>query len=397
MAGAEAYVATVIPALRAAGHVVALACETDCPADREPIAPEGVTSWCAEALGLDRMVVEMQKWQPDVLYTNGLSDPALEARLLEVAPAAFFAHGFYGTCISGAKSFKAPVGRPCNRRFGWPCLLHYFPHRCGGLSPITMLRDYLVQGRRLALARRYAAILTPSRRMETEYLKHGIPRERVHRVPLCVEERGTAISPPVGSAFVHPDARSHIVFVGRMTLLKGGHMLLRALPEIRSTLGWSLRVTLAGDGPTRRALEGEAAGLCARHDGLEIAFTGWLSPRDRDTLLDRSELLVVPSIWPDPFPLVGIEAARRGVPAAAFAVGGIPDWLESGRNGFLASADPPTSHGLAVAVVNCLRDPETLVRLRRGAMEMAGRWSVVGHLAALEPILASIARRSTTR
>ena len=397
LAGAEAYITAVIPALRTAGHAVALAFEEDRPAGSQPIAPELPTALCVSELGPDRVIDELRQWQPDVLYVQGLQSPALEARFLEIAPAALLTHGFYGTCISGAKSFKAPVGRPCDRRFGWPCLLHYFPHRCGGLSPITMLRDYRLQGRRLALVRRYNAILTPSRRMETEYLTHGIPRERVHRVPLCVQEAGEAISPPVGSGVVRSDNRRHVVFLGRMTVLKGGHMLLRALPEIRSRLSQDLRVTFAGDGPTRPALEEEAARLRARHDALEITFTGWLSPRDRDSLLDRSDLLVVPSVWPDPFPLVGIEAARRGVPAAAFAVGGIPDWLESGRNGFLAPADPPTSHALAVAVANCLGNPETFARLRMGAVEMARRWSVAAHLAALEPILASIARRTTAR
>ena len=48
-------------------------------------------------------------WHPDVIYAHGLTDPAIEARTLEVAPAVFFAHNYYGTCISGAKTFKYPV------------------------------------------------------------------------------------------------------------------------------------------------------------------------------------------------------------------------------------------------------------------------------------------------
>jgi glycosyltransferase involved in cell wall biosynthesis len=133
--------------------------------------------------------------------------------------------------------------------------------------------------------------------------------------------------------------------------------------------------------------------LCEQHPALDITFTGWLEQDERDALLGESDLLVMPSIWPEPFGQVGIEAGRKGVPAAGFAVGGIPDWLENGVNGFLAAADPPTPQGLADAVVNCLRDPVTLARLRRGAFELAGRWSVVAHLARLEPILASVAEK----
>ena len=68
----------------------------------------------------------------------------------------------------------------------------------------------------------------------------------------------------------------------------------------------------------------------------------------------ESRLLVVPSVWPEPFGSVGMAAARYGVPAAAFAVGGIPQWLHDGVNGHLASATPPTSASLADAVIRCL-------------------------------------------
>ena len=52
--------------------------------------------------------------------------------------------------------------------------------------------------------------------------------------------------------------------------------------------------------------------------------------------MKASRLLVVPSVWPEPFGSVGMAAARCGVPAAAFAVGGIPQWLHDGVNGHLA-------------------------------------------------------------
>ena len=394
VAGAEAYLASVIPALRGAGHAVVLVSEVDQPVVHEAITLDG-SGWCVSAMGRDRVFEELRRWQPDVLYGNGLLSSSLEATFLELAPAAFIAHGFYGTCISGAKSFKAPLARGCNRRFGWPCLLHYYPHRCGGLNPVTMVRDYRQQRTRLRLLRRYAAVVTYSRRMESEYLQHGIPREQLHRVQWCVEDRGERGLATVRSPDLHSDDRSHLVFLGRMESPKGGHLLIRALPAVRAALGRDLRVTFGGDGSQRSTWEREARRLRARHTGIDITFTGWLPLDERDALLIESDLLVVPSVWPEPFGQVGIEAGRWGVPAAGFAVGGIPDWLESGVNGFLAPGDPPTPQGLAEAIFNCLRDADTLASLRRGAMKLAARWSVAAHLARLEPILASIAQRRT--
>ncbi len=90
----------------------------------------------------------------------------------------FFAHDYYGTCISGAKTFKNPTITPCSRTFGLPCRIQDFPRRCGGLSPVTMLREFRRQADRLELLQRYRAIVT-STRMRDEYLRHGFAESRV--------------------------------------------------------------------------------------------------------------------------------------------------------------------------------------------------------------------------
>ena len=104
-----------------------------------------------------------------------------------------------------------------------------------------------------------------------------------------------------------------------------------------------------------------------------------------------SDLLVVPSTWPEPFGLVGPEAGLHGLPAAAFAVGGVPEWLSDGVNGHLAPGDPPSAAGLARAIVECLREPAELARLSRGAREMALRFELDAHLETLVRILGQAA------
>jgi glycosyltransferase involved in cell wall biosynthesis len=103
---------------------------------------------------------------------------------------------------------------------------------------------------------------------------------------------------------------------------------------------------------------------------------------------------VVPSVWPEPFGLVGPEAAAYGVPAAAYAVGGIPDWLQDGVNGHLAPGNPPMAAGLADAIVNCLGDPAHYEQLRRGALAAAQTSDTVArHAAAVAEVLGAVARR----
>jgi glycosyltransferase involved in cell wall biosynthesis len=116
---------------------------------------------------------------------------------------------------------------------------------------------------------------------------------------------------------------------------------------------------------------------------VKIDFTGWLMGTQLESQMSDCDLLVLPSLWPEPFGLVGPEAGLRGIPVAAFAVGGIPNWLVDGVNGHLAAGDPPTAQGLAHAVINCLRDAKTHARLGQGARDMAQRFNMENHLSAL--------------
>lgn len=380
--GAERYLARVIPALREAGHEIGLFYELDAPLDRGPIPlPEGTPSWSVAELGPAGAIEALRGWRPDLVFNQGIQAPEVEAALQGVADSVLFAHGYLGTCITGAKSFKQPVAMPCGRRFGWECMLHYYPRRCGGRSPLTMIRDFRTQSTRRGRLSGYRAIVTNSAHMQSEFARHVDDPSRVHAVPLPVDPAGPRLPEPPSPTAAGGAWR--LLFVGRMTSLKGGPVLLDALAGVAAALGRGVHVTFAGDGPERAGWEARAAEVQARTAGVGVEFVGWLDDGELEALWRRTDLLVVPSLWPEPFGLVGPEAGLRGVPAAAFAVGGIPDWLVEGVGGHLAPGDPPTAAGLADAIVRCLRDPDEHARLRRGARESAARFSQEAHLRAL--------------
>jgi glycosyltransferase involved in cell wall biosynthesis len=411
--GTEAYLDSVIPELLNVGHQVGFWHESDVPLASEPITlPKKVPRWCVSELGREVAIKVLREWKPDVIYAHSLMEPDLEAEMLKVAPAVFFAHAYYGTCISGAKTFKFPTVTPCHRRFGWQCLAHYYPHRCGGLSPLTMLKEYKRQLRRLEHLSIYKAIVTHSSYMREEYIKHGFEPDRVHCLSYYArgieshEEDSSLDHLPVVSLSQSKDAfraksAPHIstslrlLFLGRMDFLKGGRVLIDALPKVCAALNRPLRVTFAGEGPERAAWERQAARVQKQVSGLEIEFIGWVKGQRRETIWNNCHLLVLSSVWPEPFGLVGPEAGLRSVPTVAFAIGGITDWLIDGVNGFLASGDPPTSENLATAIMKCFRDPAQYARLRRGALEVARQFKMRRHLKSLLKVLEGVAGESS--
>ena len=360
--GIESYVDFLLSAVADCGYEVALWAEQDSPVDRLPLTvPERASRWCAATDGVEASVSALERWAPSVLLVHGMVDETLEARLLGLAPAVFVAHTYTGTCISGGKTLVFPQARPCDRQFGPACLALFYPRRCGGLSPVTMVRDYRRQMRRLDTIRSYARVLTLSEHMRHEYVRHGFAPDRVRALPAYRPAQ------PASQSQIDPGPHdvSTLLFLGRMDRLKGCHLLMDALPIVQVRLGSRLRLVIAGDGPDRTHCEERAARV--RSSQIEVEFRGWVDAAGRAQALAETDVVVLPSLWPEPYGLSGLEAAATGVPVAAFRVGGIPEWLHEGI-GRTAPADPPTAAGLAEAIAGCLsmtrRAPATLDTLR---------------------------------
>jgi glycosyltransferase involved in cell wall biosynthesis len=375
--GVRSYLAAVSGALVARGHEVALL-HVDAPAPDTPLPiPPGAPRFGMAEEGEDAALHRAAAWRPDVAFVHNLRPLHVDDRLTRLFPVVRMMHGYFGTCVSGQKAHLAPRPVPCGRALGPACLAIYGPRRCGRLRPGYVVRQWRWARRQRAHFSRYAAMVVASHHMREEYLRNGA--ERVHAIPL--------FSTVAGESGPAPE-RFSLLFLGRMTPVKGGDLLLRAVAAASAGLGRALPVTLAGDGPARAPWT-----RLARRLGVDATFTGWVDDEALPALLRSASLLAVPSVWPEPFGLVGLEAASFGVPAVAFDVGGVGEWLRDGVNGWLVPGDPPRAGALAAAIARAAADPEALAEARRGALAAAATLSLPRHVDALERVLASAAAR----
>jgi len=183
--------------------------------------------------------------------------------------------------------------------------------------------------------------------MERELIVNGLDPGRV------------AIVPPIPAALaqarpIAPSGRHEVLYVGQVIRGKGVDLLLQALARVPGD--W--HATIVGTGnhlDACRALA-ETSGIAAR-----VTFAGWVSHDALEPYYARAAVCVVPSRWPEPFGMVGVEAMARGRPVVGFAVGGIPDWLEDGVTGILApEAD---TNALGGAITSLLTDPQRAAAL----------------------------------
>jgi len=385
--GAEMYQLSLIPTLLAGGHAVALLYER-ATVPGKPVLDEHrreVSTWCVADMGEGGALRAVSAWQPDVVYVQGLVSPALEAALVARHRCVLFAHAYYGTCATGTKRFAVPRVNACTRRIGIGCWFRFLPRRCGGLNPRRFARSYRLQLRRFELLPGYRAVLVASEHMRREYERHGVDPERLHVTPLPP----AGISAPVEAPPL-PRSSGRVLFSGRLTNLKGVDHLLRALPGATKQLGRRLSLVVVGDGPEHERLDRLATEL-----DVDTEFLSWVDVHKRNELLRSAELLAVPSLWPEPWGLTGMEAACVGVPSVAYATGGITDWLVPGESGELAPTCPPTARGLAEAIVRALGNRKHYARLSHGAWTRARSFTVDSHIERLMPLFERAAGGST--
>ncbi len=368
--GVETYLDAVSKSLLEQGHPIRCL-HHDARRSAEGPSPNDA-SIHLEEIGPKNALAEISRWEPDLVFSHNMRSLAFEAELCAHWPVVKFMHGYFGTCISGQKMFELPRACACSRRFGAACLALYFPRRCGKFGLRQVLEQYRWAVAQKQLFAKYAAIVVASDHMRREYVRNGAPEEKVHVLPLFAPEI------PQPQAERQRDDPPVLLFVGRMTKLKGGDLLIRAAGRLleQETL---FQLVFIGDGPQRSSWEHLAMRL-----EVPAQFVGWLGKEQLNRWYSRATLLVVPSVWPEPFGLVGLEAAHFGAPSVAFDVGGISEWLVDGENGILAAAQPPNSCNLAIAIQRGLSC--RLEKISAGAKAAAERKPLELHLQKLETI-----------
>lgn len=146
-------------------------------------------------------------------------------------------------------------------------------------------------------------------------------------LPACDTEKRALRKVKRNSLGIGP--RDYVVgFTGRLSREKGVNYLIDAVSSLH-VAGHPVKLLIIGDGPEKEVLE-----QMARDRGLgsSVLFAGFQT--DIGAWLSACDVLSLPSIT-EGTPLSILEAMSMGVPVIASAVGGVPDVVREGVNGFL--------------------------------------------------------------
>lgn len=137
---------------------------------------------------------------------------------------------------------------------------------------------------------------------------------------------------PIGLISSAPLSREHepctqptvrLLYVGKLITEKGVHVLIEAISILRHLCpDRSFCVQVVGSGELKNALERQVASKNLQN---VVSFLGYIDdPKRLSELYLQSDMLVVPSVYPEGVPRVIDEAIIHGIPVVATSVGGIP-------------------------------------------------------------------------
>ena len=157
-----------------------------------------------------------------------------------------------------------------------------------------------------------------------------------------------------------PPDRFAVGWIGRMTAVKRTDDVLLAFKRLRDE-GVDAVLCLVGDGPDRLQLERRAHELGVMRDTLFLGYQEDVAP-----FYAAFDALVLPSSN-EGTPVSAIEALAAGRPVVATRVGGVPDVVEEGKDGFLV--EPGATEELADRLGQLARDPALREQMGRAGRE----------------------------
>lgn len=286
---------------------------------RDKLLKASKVVWSFEAQRkLSRLIAD---FKPDIAHLHNIYhhlSPSILSTLKQAGiPVVLTAHDLKLACPSYTMHTG---GKICERCKGG----NYFntiKHRCvkGSLSASSLVTVEAFTHRLLGSYRRHVdRIVVPSQFFLNKFTEWGWPADRFTHIPNWVDAEQFVPEYQPGKGFL---------YFGRLDATKGLETLIRACAQANVAL------KVAGRGPLE-----DAAKALAKSLNHSVEFLGFQQGSALHDHIRNARAVVLPAEWYENAPISVLEALALGKPVIGSDIGGIPEMVRHGENGWLFPA-----------------------------------------------------------
>ncbi|HSJ85790.1 MAG TPA: glycosyltransferase family 4 protein [Anaerolineales bacterium] len=192
----------------------------------------------------------------------------------------------------------------------------------------------------------------------------------------------------------HEDKCLNLLYAGRIYPEKGIDTVVEAMIKLVCDQGKrDLRLSVAGSGSVD--YENHLHQLVNQAGLTEyVSFLGWVPPEEMPELLRKFDVLLLPSIWPEPFSRAVLEGMISGLVVVATRTGGTPEVIVDGENGLLFMPNDPED--LAQKIAQLVADPESCNQMSyAGKQTILERFTMTKMMDKIESYLQEVSQLSS--
>ena len=161
------------------------------------------------------------------------------------------------------------------------------------------------------------------------------------------------------------NATREFLFIGRIAEDKGAQIAVNAFKKIKDG---DVKLHVVGKGPYLNSVKLAAAG------DERIIIHGFVQTDDLIQIFKKCSFAIMPSLWYEVFGYAIIEVMSKGLPVVASNIGGIPEIVKNGYNGFLFEAG--NTDALYLIIKDLLSIEGAFDELSKNAIESSKRFTI---------------------
>ena len=327
------------------------------------------------ALGLDPIILTMSKPQPDlsshIIPLGHFTDlpkrikllglPGLNSMLANRLTKLLRENRIDLLHVNDTYSLRGAV--KAVQRSKIPLVLSYhnnlnIPYSSYGIPyPVNSLLDVREKGI-LKAAKKSSIVMATSNYIAGRLIASGLRPALVRMIYI-----GGAISGWGTSPAEFGDRPIRLLSVGVIQYHKGIQDLLIAVKKLEE-LNVPFELVIAGNGPYVKKLQSLTIGLGLTN---RAKFAGRVDNEELMRLYDWCDIVIVPTLTPEPFGRVAVEAMSRGRPVVGTNNGGLAEIIENDKTGYLVPPGNPTA--IAERLVQVRSNPALLAEMGRRALD----------------------------